>query len=76
MSVGWLLSKNTLPVGKDAARGVKLNDRQVLWVGGTPDNPADSNRVFVYGTPDEVRGGALQACGRTSSRDSSAGGAG
>jgi hypothetical protein len=27
---------------------VKLNDRQVLWVGGIPDHPADSNRVFIY----------------------------
>jgi len=48
MSDGWLLSENTLPVGKDKACGVKLNDRQVLWVGGTPDEPADSNKVFVY----------------------------
>ncbi|MBM2620521.1 hypothetical protein JIG36_33975 [Actinoplanes sp. LDG1-06] len=48
MSADWLLSADTLPVGKDGACGVKLNDRQVLWAGGTPDDPADSNRVIVY----------------------------
>jgi hypothetical protein len=44
----WVLSNGQLPVGKDRACGVKLNDRQVLWVGGIPDHPADSNRVFIY----------------------------
>jgi hypothetical protein len=48
MSEKRVLSDGRLPVGKDAACGVKLNDRQVLWVGGTPDDPADSNRVFIY----------------------------
>jgi hypothetical protein len=48
MNENWVLSDGQLPVGKDGACGVKLNDRQVLWVGGTPDDPADSNRVFIY----------------------------
>jgi len=46
--MSWVLSDPPLPVGKDGACGVKLNDRQVLWVGGRSDDSADNNRVFVY----------------------------
>jgi hypothetical protein len=48
MTGSWVRSAGELPVGKDAVCGVKLNDREVLWVGGKPDDPADGNRVFVY----------------------------
>jgi hypothetical protein len=44
----WVLSDDTLPVGKDKAIGVRLNEHQVMWVGGEADEPADNNRAFVY----------------------------
>ena len=44
----WSLSRDTLPIGKNAASGVKLDEHRVMWVGGLADDPADSNRSFIY----------------------------
>src|SRR5262245_50211683 len=44
----WVVSDGVLPVGKDKAIGVRLNEHLVMWVGGQADDPADNNRVFIY----------------------------
>jgi hypothetical protein len=44
----WLLSEETLPVRKSRVAGVKLKGKKVMWVGGDADDPADSNRAFIY----------------------------
>ena len=48
----WVLSQDTLPIGRQKAIGVKLKGRKVMWVGGNTDdptdNPADNNKVFIY----------------------------
>jgi hypothetical protein len=47
---GWSLSPQPLPVAKSRAIGLKLNDRQVMWLGGIADDPADNNTTAVYDT--------------------------
>ena len=44
----WVLSRQTLPIGKDFVVGLKLPHDKVMWVGGAADDPADSNRSFIY----------------------------
>jgi hypothetical protein len=45
----WVLSDETLPVRRQAVAGVKLKGKRVMWVGGDgDDDPADSNRAFIY----------------------------
>jgi hypothetical protein len=44
----WVLSDETLPVRKQAVAGVKLKGRRVMWLGGDAEDPAASNRVFIY----------------------------
>jgi len=44
----WVLSDETLPVRRSAVAGVKLKGKRVMWVGGAGDDPADSNRAFIY----------------------------
>jgi hypothetical protein len=47
---GWSLSTQQVPVGKDKAIGLKLDDHQVMWLGGEADDPADNNTTYIYDT--------------------------
>jgi hypothetical protein len=44
----WKLARDSLPVGKDGAIGLKLSGDRVMWVGGATADPVDSNRAFIY----------------------------
>jgi hypothetical protein len=44
----WTLSSQTLPVGLFGGIGLKLDSDRVMWIGAETENPADSNRTFVY----------------------------
>lgn len=44
----WVLSRGTLPVGKDHVIGLKLDAYHVMWLGGVADDLVGSNRCFIY----------------------------
>ncbi|HEY5051191.1 MAG TPA: hypothetical protein VII50_09835, partial [Acidothermaceae bacterium] len=44
------MSTQPLPVAKQKAIGLKLDNHRVMWLGGEADDTADNNRTFIYDT--------------------------